>query len=34
MPPRITTFGNSRFTIGVRAGIERALGVDDLDEVR
>lgn len=31
--PRLVTLGYSRFTMGVRAGMESALDVDDLDEL-
>lgn len=33
MAPRLTTMGYSRFTLGVRAGLEAAAGVQDLDDI-
>jgi hypothetical protein len=33
MAPRLTTMGYSRFTQGVRAGVEAATGVEDLDDI-
>lgn len=34
LPPRVPTFGMTLFLEGVRAGVEQALGVDDLDDCR
>jgi hypothetical protein len=33
MSPRLTQLGFSRFTMGVRSGIEAAMGIEDLDEL-
>lgn len=33
MPPRLTELGYSKFTMGVRAGVETALGVESLDDL-
>ena len=33
MAPRLTTMGYSLFTLGVRAGVEMATGVEDLDDI-
>ncbi|MDF1600211.1 hypothetical protein PZ895_10550 [Mesorhizobium sp. YIM 152430] len=33
MAPRLTTMGYSLFTLGVRAGVEAATGVEDLDDI-
>lgn len=33
MSPRLVALGQSKFTMGVRAGLEAALGVEDLDEL-
>lgn len=34
LPPRVGTFAMTPFLDGVRAGVEQALGVDDLDDCR
>lgn len=33
-PPRLFVVGQSKFTMGVRAGVEGAMGIDDLDELQ